>query len=85
MTRPDTLYALQMRTIPAEEFEVECLELLDEIRVTREVLVITKSGKPYIKATPVEEAGSLRDTVEYLVAPEELIAPIDEPWDAETA
>lgn len=73
-----------MRTIPAEEFEAGCLELLDEIRVTREVLVITKGGGPYVKVTPVEGAGSLRDTVEYLEATEQVIAPIDELWDAET-
>lgn len=53
-----------MRTIPAEEFGARCLELLDEIRLTREVLVITKGSMPYVKVTPVDEVGTPGGSVE---------------------
>jgi antitoxin (DNA-binding transcriptional repressor) of toxin-antitoxin stability system len=74
-----------MRIIPTDRFEVECLELLDEIQTTRETILITKSGRPHVRVAPIdEEEGSLRGSVLYHVSTAEPIAPIDERWDAET-
>ena len=72
-----------MRTIPAGRFKAQCLRLLDEVAETGETIVVTKRGKPVAKVEAVEEPPSLRGSVIYLVSDEELIAPIDEVWNAE--
>ncbi|MGH3136209.1 MAG: type II toxin-antitoxin system Phd/YefM family antitoxin [Gaiellaceae bacterium] len=72
-----------MRTIPAGRFKAQCLKLLDEVAESGETIVVTKRGKPVAKLEPVEEPPSLRGSVIYLVSDEELIAPIDEVWNAE--
>ena len=72
-----------MRTIPAGRFKAQCLRLLDEVAETGETIVVTKRGKPVAKVEPVEEPPSLKGSVVYLVSDEELIAPIDEVWNAE--
>ena len=72
-----------MRTIPAGRFKAQCLRLLDEVAETGETIVVTKRGKPVAKVEAVEEPPSLKGSVIYLVSDEELIAPIDEVWNAE--
>ena len=72
-----------MRTIPTGRFKAQCLRLLDEVAETGETIVVTKRGKPVAKVEPVEEPPSLKGSVVYLVSDEELIAPIDEVWNAE--
>jgi len=72
-----------MRTIPAGRFKAQCLRLLDEVAETGETIVVTKRGKPVAKVEPVEEPPSLKGSVVYLVSDDELIAPIDEVWNAE--
>jgi prevent-host-death family protein len=72
-----------MRTIPAGRFKAQCLRLLDEVAETGETIVVTKRGKSVAKLVPVDEPPSLKGSVVYLVSDEELIAPIDELWNAE--
>lgn len=72
-----------MRTIPAGRFKAQCLRLLDEVAETGETIVVTKRGRPVAKLQPVDEPPSLKGSVVYLVSDEELIAPIDEVWNAE--
>lgn len=72
-----------MRSIPAARFKAQCLKLLDEVAETGETIVVTKRGKPVAKVEAVEEPRSLKGSVVYLVSDEELIAPIDEVWNAE--
>lgn len=72
-----------MRTIAAARFKAQCLKLLDEVSETGETIVVTKRGKPVARVEPVEEPRSLKGSVVYLVSDEELIAPIDEVWNAE--
>jgi prevent-host-death family protein len=71
-----------MRTIPAGRFKAQCLRLLDEVAETGETIVVTKRGKAVAKVEPIEEPPSLKGSVIYLVSDEELIAPIDEVWNA---
>ena len=42
------------RTIPVDEFEANCLALLDEVAETNETLVVTKRGKPVARIVPAE-------------------------------
>ena len=42
-----------MKTIPAGEFKVHCLAIMDEVQAKREAVVITKRGKPVAKLVPL--------------------------------
>jgi len=72
-----------MRSIPAARFKAQCLKLLDEVAETGETIVVTKRGKPVATVAAIEEPRSLKGSVTYLVSDDELIAPIDDVWNAE--
>jgi prevent-host-death family protein len=42
-----------MKTMPAGEFKVHCLAIMDEVQAKRQAVVITKRGKPVAKLVPV--------------------------------
>jgi prevent-host-death family protein len=44
-----------MKKIAAGEFKARCLALMEDVRSTREPLVITKRGKPVAKLVPIED------------------------------
>jgi prevent-host-death family protein len=44
-----------MKKIPAGEFKAHCLRLMEEVRSTRQPLMITKRGKPVAKLVPVDD------------------------------
>jgi len=44
-----------MKTIPAGQFKVHCLSIMDEVQAKRQSVVITKRGKPVAKLVPVEQ------------------------------
>jgi prevent-host-death family protein len=44
-----------MKKIAAGEFKARCLTLMEDVRSTREPLIITKRGKPVAKLVPVED------------------------------
>jgi prevent-host-death family protein len=44
-----------MRKIGAGEFKARCLSLMEDVRSTRQPLVITKRGKPVVKLVPVDD------------------------------
>jgi prevent-host-death family protein len=71
------------REIPASEFKARCLALLDEVAMSGEAIVVTKRGRPVARLEPLSEPPSLRDSVEFLVSDEELIAPLEVEWDAD--
>jgi prevent-host-death family protein len=43
-----------MKTMPAGHFKARCLKVMDEVRSTREPVVITKRGRPVAKLVPAE-------------------------------
>ncbi|MFY9906051.1 MAG: type II toxin-antitoxin system Phd/YefM family antitoxin [Terriglobales bacterium] len=43
-----------MKRIAAAEFKARCLALMEDVRSTREPLIITKRGKPVAKLVPVD-------------------------------
>lgn len=47
-------YTLTMKRIAAAEFKARCLALMENVRSTREPLIITKRGKPVAKLVPVD-------------------------------
>jgi prevent-host-death family protein len=44
---------MTMKTIAAGEFKAKCLALMEDVRSTRQPIVITKRGKPVAKLVPV--------------------------------
>jgi prevent-host-death family protein len=42
-----------MKTIAAAEFKARCLTLMEDVRSTKQPLLITKRGKPIAKLVPV--------------------------------
>ena len=46
---------MTMKKIAAGEFKARCLALMEDVRTTRQPIVITKRGKPIAKLVPAEE------------------------------
>ncbi len=44
-----------MKKIAAGEFKARCLTLMEDVRSTREPLVVTKRGKPMVKLVPADD------------------------------
>ena len=67
--------------VPAGEFKAKCLALLDDVALTGQTLVVTKRGKPVAQVSPVEpqEPPDLRGSILW---EKDIVAPIDEEWDA---
>ena len=75
-----------MRTIPAGQFKARCLRLMDDVRSTREPVLITKKGRPVAKLVPAESQpedifGCLKDEIKIVGDIESPIVPWEE-WDA---
>jgi prevent-host-death family protein len=71
--------------IPAGEFKVRCLKLMDQVQATRRPIVITKRGKPVARLVPVEESmpsifGRMRGTV---TIQGDIVGPTGEEWNAQ--
>jgi prevent-host-death family protein len=46
---------MKTKTIPAGEFKVHCLAIMDEVQAKRQAVIITKRGKPVVKLVPADE------------------------------
>ena len=42
-----------MKQMPAGQFKTHCLSVMDQVRNSKEPVVITKHGKPVVKVIPV--------------------------------
>ena len=49
---------MAMKEMPAGEFKARCLTVMEDVRKTREPVVITKRGKPVAKLVPVERTAN---------------------------
>jgi prevent-host-death family protein len=45
----------KIKHVPAAEFKINCLRLMDEVALQRRPIIITRRGKPVAKLVPVEE------------------------------
>ena len=75
-----------MKTIPAGQFKARCLRLMDEVRTTREPVLITKKGRPVAKLVPAEGQpedifGCLKDEIKIVGDIESPAVPLED-WDA---
>lgn len=70
--------------IKAGTFKAECLKLMDQVKKTRNSIIITKHNKPIAKLVPFEEKkatifGKMKGSAHIKG---DIIQPIDEDWDA---
>ena len=45
-----------MTRIPAGKFKTHCLTIMEEVRATRNPVLITKRGRPVAKLVPVDDS-----------------------------
>jgi prevent-host-death family protein len=75
-----------MQTMGISQFKTHALKILDKISKTKEIIVITKRGKPMAQIIPYQNSisdhspGKLADT---LVFEDDIVSPFgEEMWDA---
>ncbi len=72
-------------TVTAAVFKATCLKLMDKVSESGETIVITKRGKPVARLTscappPRPILGAMKGSIKITG---DLIAPIDEEWEAQ--
>jgi prevent-host-death family protein len=73
-------------TVPAEQFNAQCLSLLDQVNRSHQVITITKSGKPVARLVPlaVEKPRKLFGCFAgHVVEEGDIVSPTGENWKAE--
>jgi prevent-host-death family protein len=75
-----------MKKIAAGKFKAQCLKIMEQVRTTREPVLITKRGQPLAKLVPAEKTsddfiGRLEGIVTLVGDIESPIVPLEE-WDA---
>lgn len=71
------------RTVSASDFKARCLAMLDEVAASGEDIVVTKRGRPVARVSAASEPAGMTASVTFHVSDDELVAPLDEHWDAE--
>lgn len=82
--RDHDIVTMVMQRISASQFKARCLALLDDVALTGEEIVVTKRGRPVARLVSVEEPKPLAGSVSFLVSDDELVAPLDVRWDAQS-
>ena len=75
-----------MKAIPAGQFKARCLRIMDEVRSTREPVLITKKGHPVAKLVPADSHpedifGCLKNEIKIVGDIESPVTPLED-WDA---
>jgi prevent-host-death family protein len=75
------------KTVPATKFKAHCLALLEEVRETRQSLLVTRHGKPLVEVSAYvsrdnDRVNPLKGSIIYQ---DDLISPIDERWESGTS
>jgi prevent-host-death family protein len=72
-----------MKTISAGEFKARCLNLMEDVRKTREPVLITKRGKPVAKLVPPDKTGT--DLIGRLEGVIKIVADVESPIESPDA
>jgi prevent-host-death family protein len=73
-----------VRTVSATEFKQHCLALLEEVRQTRQSVVVTRHGKPVAEISPYilrerDSANPLKGSTMYQVGETEVPPEVSDP------
>ena len=73
-----------LKTVAATEFKARCLVLLEEVRQTRQSLLVTRHGKPVAEIIPYmpKDAGTDNPLKGSVLFQGDLVSPLDEKWDS---
>lgn len=73
-----------MKTIAATDFKAHCLALLEEVRKTRQPLVVTRHGRPVAEISPYVEKKSAKENPlkGSILHQGDLVSPTDVSWDS---
>jgi len=66
-----------MKSYPISQFKARCLRLMEEVRMKREPILITKRGRPIARVVPT--ADEPRDVFGCLVDVFEIIGDVESP------
>jgi prevent-host-death family protein len=74
-----------MRKIAAAKFKAQCLKVMEQVRTTREPVLITKRGRPLAKLVPAEKPsddfiGRLEGVIMIMGDVESPVVPLED-WD----
>ena len=69
-----------MTEIPAGKFKTHCLTIMEEVRTTRNPVLITKRGRPVAKLVPADQ--SRDDFIGHLKGVVEIVGDIESPVEA---
>jgi prevent-host-death family protein len=72
------------KTMSAAEFKAKCLDVLDQVAARREVVVVTKRGKPVAQVAPIVRRpkrlwGAMKGEIDICG---DIVAPLDVEWEA---
>jgi prevent-host-death family protein len=72
------------RTVPATKFKTHCLALLEEVRETRQPLLVTRHGKPVVEICPYvpKNAARVNPLKGSIIFQDDLISPLKVKWDS---
>ena len=75
-----------MKTMPAGKFKAQCLGVMEQVRKTRQPVVITKRGKPVAKLVPADKNpadvfGCLKGVFKIVGDIESPVVPLED-WEA---
>ncbi|MCU1259140.1 MAG: hypothetical protein JWO80_2025 [Bryobacterales bacterium] len=74
-----------MDDVSAADFKARCLDLMDQVKLKKTEIVVTKYGKPVAKMVPLNDEapelfGLLGNSVTYH---DDIVGPTGETWDAD--
>jgi prevent-host-death family protein len=73
---------MSTRTVSASQFKARCLAMLDEVASTGEEIIVTKRGRAVARVLAAGKPTSLRGSVSFNTADEDLTKPLDIEWDS---
>lgn len=75
------MVTMVMITITATRLKARLLGVLDDVAASGEPVTVTKHGRPVARIVPIGDAQPLHGSVTFRVPDDELVRPLDEPWD----
>lgn len=71
------------KTVPATHFKAHCLRLLEDVRRTRQSIIVTRHGKPVAEIGPIASRDpGVNPLKGSILHQDDLLSPIAGTWDS---
>ena len=70
------------KVVTATHFKAHCLRLLEDVRRTRQPLVVTRHGRPVAEIGPPSAAGTSNALKGSVLQQDDLVSPVAGIWDS---